>query len=153
MEDRRTRLPRASTMAYKELRPLQPANDGNGTQLPFAEEACVAALAGLATVYTSVQKAIRGNALPAELGTSLRYVIFLSLLFFSISCKMRYFKFSSFILRIPSAADLYPNRCIHLLYLLQRSDFHFGGPTFVWGRCRRTQRHSSNLWAKYKNAF
>ncbi|KAG7667610.1 hypothetical protein Ndes2437B_g07622 [Nannochloris sp. 'desiccata'] len=75
MEDRRTRLPRASTMAYKELRPRQPANDGNGTQLPFAEEACVAALAGLATVHTSVQKAIKTNALPAELGTSLSALI------------------------------------------------------------------------------
>lgn len=72
---------------------MQPANDGNGTQLPFAEEACVAALAGLATVYSSVEKAIKTNALPAELGASLRYVIFLSLLFLSISCKMRYFNF------------------------------------------------------------
>jgi hypothetical protein len=69
-------------MAYKELRPMQPANDGNGTQLPLAEEACVEALAGLTKMDTSVQKAIKTNVLPAQLGTSLRYVIFLSLLFF-----------------------------------------------------------------------
>jgi hypothetical protein len=64
-------------MAYKELRPMQPANDGNHVQPPFAEEACVQALAGLATVNTTVQKAIKQNSLPPALGTSLRYVIFL----------------------------------------------------------------------------
>jgi hypothetical protein len=69
-------------MAYKDLRPLQPTNDGSNAQPPLAEEAFVEALSSLGTVNSSVQKAVKQNSLPPELGTSLRYVIFLSLLFF-----------------------------------------------------------------------
>jgi hypothetical protein len=83
-------------MAYKELLPSQPAIDGSNVQPPLSEEAFVEALAGLATVHTSVQNAIEQKSLPEELGTTLRYANFLSLLFFR-SFTRSFFTFSVYI--------------------------------------------------------
>lgn len=73
VEDNRTRLPRASTLAYKELRPIPPCGDeGALMQQELAEELRKKALADLIGVQNSISSAMAQGSLPAQLGNSLR---------------------------------------------------------------------------------
>ena len=71
-EDNRTRLPRASTLAYKELRPIQHLGDDGSSQQTLAEELCAKALTELNVVQNSLIADISQGSLPQQLGTALR---------------------------------------------------------------------------------
>ena len=109
---------------------MHPANGGNAAQPPLPEVACVQALADLAAVNTAVQKAINQSSLPAELGTSLRYVIFLSLLLFDqFNAIIGFLSFSlcvHIVLSIYHLTLFFPFLCAPW----QCSDFRYRGTSF-----------------------
>jgi hypothetical protein len=69
MEDTRTRFPRASTLAYRELRPPQSAEEQGA---PMPDEACSKALAGLAAAQTTLEKAAQDVIVPDQISSCLR---------------------------------------------------------------------------------
>ena len=77
MEDTsKANLPRASTVAYRELRPLAPQNGVVFVQPPrgplIPEDACAGALTDLRHVQSTLEAAVARKSLPVQLGAILK---------------------------------------------------------------------------------